>query len=103
MGSHKVGLVLAVHPRLQQCLLCLCCIGYPISDATWELEDNLVQDVLDLLKAYQKEKMLISSHKEVELPKLPKTRSTSRSRASKDEVEPHLSKVQKALQKGLCK
>ena len=79
MGSHKVGLVLAVHPRLQQCLLCLCCIGYPISDATWELEDNLVQDVLDLLKAYQKEKMLFSSHKEVELPKLPKTRSTSRS------------------------
>ena len=47
--------------------------------------------------------MLFSSHKEVDLPKLPKTRSTSRSRASKDEVEPHLSKVQKALQKGLCK
>ena len=27
LGSHKVGLVLAVHPRLQQCLLCLCCSG----------------------------------------------------------------------------
>ena len=77
--------------------------GYPISDATWEPEDNLVQDVPDLLKAYQKEKTLFSSYPEAELPKLPKTRSTTRSRASKDEVKPRRSKRQKALQKGLCK
>ena len=71
--------------------------GYPISDATWEPEDNLVQDVPDLLKACQQEKMLFSSYAEEELPKLPKTRAKS------DGVQPRRSKRQKALQKGLCK
>ena len=89
-------LINAKHPN-KGCWYLVQWPGYPISDATWEPEDNLVQDVPDLVKAYHKENTLFLSYAEVELPKLPKTC------AIRDRVKPRRSKRQKALQKGLCK